>query len=232
MNRFSPHRHGHCRLRAQLLLRLRRDTVGPSGLRRLGSPPTTFARARRAMPSGAEAFQQPREPHPPGDRPAGWDVPELARPVAHPVTRRAVDDDAAADAGRIVINQFRRRARAVLILSEGGGVGVVIEERRNAEPFFDQFDDGELVPPREVRGGENQTPLTTERPPATDPDGCGPRAHLSGHFLDRVDRVIDNAVRTEFDPCGESREGKQTALRNPRATAILVPAMSMPAMMS
>jgi hypothetical protein len=137
-------------------------------------------------------------------------VADFARRVADAVDEPPAENQPAADAGRDrhVDHVLRAASRAVLVLGERGGVGVVVEFDGHAGPLSNQTHDGELVPAGEVRRREDQAAAAAERPAATDPDRRDARAAFGDHLLQLAERLFQYAVRPAPDLSGEAPEGR------------------------
>ena len=80
-------------------------------------------------------------------------VPQFAGRAAHTVIDLAVNDDPATHAGadRQVHQEARASSGAEAVLAERRRVGVVLEQRRDAQPLAHDLDKRNAVPPRELR---------------------------------------------------------------------------------
>jgi hypothetical protein len=124
------------------------------------------------------------------------DVPDLAGGAVRAAQRAAVEDHAAADAGRDgdVDRVARSLRRAEAPLGHDGHVGVALEEGRHAQRVPEAVGDGDVRPAVEVRRHEDHAAPGVERPGRRDAETDRRRQALVGGVApDRVGHVGDAA---------------------------------------
>src|SRR6266536_418773 len=135
--------------------------------------------------------------------PVDGDVAELAAVPRGAAEETAVDDDAAADAGRHreVDHVARAAARAVAVLGRGRGSRVVLQHCRQVERRRREVRDRDVRPARQVKRRNQHAAGRVERTAAPDPDPCdllGGGAGRRNGTLTEGEEPLEPVARSAF----------------------------------